>query len=178
MTEQSWQPLFRTPTSTVTKVLRSPVFLRARELSGELIESPQQLRVLADRVEALDHVDAPLSAVADRVFAAVRFLRATANRVERQAGTAPSRADHSADQRVGSTGSAAPGASASAGGGARERLLVASLLYLVTPDDLVPDFRVGGYIDDVLLLSWVFGAAVNELAPYLDDEDVEEDASP
>lgn len=56
-----------------------------------------------------------------------------------------------------------------AGSLARERLLVAGLHYLVTPDDLVPDFRPGGYVDDVLLLSWVFGAAVSELEPYLDD---------
>jgi uncharacterized membrane protein YkvA (DUF1232 family) len=47
---------------------------------------------------------------------------------------------------------------------------VATLHYLITPDDLVPDFRAGGYIDDVLLLSWVFGAAVNELAPYLPND--------
>ncbi len=53
---------------------------------------------------------------------------------------------------------------------ARQRLVVASLHYLITPDDLVPDFRAGGYIDDALLLTWVFGAAVNELAPYLVDD--------
>jgi hypothetical protein len=190
MSEQSWKPLFRTPTSTVTKVLRSPVFLRARELSADLVESPAELRTLADRVEALDHLDAPLSAVADRVFAAVRFLRATADRIEARAGTAgdgvdpaPERQDASrqaaAAGGAGSSGSSGAGSSgaASAGVAARERLLVASLLYLVTPDDLVPDFRAGGYIDDVLLLSWVFGAAVNELAPYL-DEDVDGDPTP
>ena len=56
---------------------------------------------------------------------------------------------------------------------ARQRLVVAGLHYLITPDDLVPDFRAGGYLDDVLLLSWVFGAAVNELAPHLaDDSDI------
>jgi uncharacterized membrane protein YkvA (DUF1232 family) len=88
-------------------------------------------------------VDAPLSAVADRVVAAVRFLRATADAIDAGAGPPPQ--------------------------AARERLLVAGLLYLVTIDDLVPDFRPGGYIDDVLLLSWVFGAAVKELAPYLDE---------
>jgi uncharacterized membrane protein YkvA (DUF1232 family) len=49
---------------------------------------------------------------------------------------------------------------------ARERLVVAALLYLVTRDDLVPDFQAGGYIDDVLVLSWIFGAAVDELDAY------------
>ncbi len=152
LTEQSWKPLFRAPTSTVTKVLRSPAFLRARERSADLVESPAELRGLADQVEALDHLNAPLAAVADRVFAAVRFLRATADRIEDPSGTSGEAAE-------------AP----SAGSAARQRLVVAGLVYLVTPDDLVPDFRPGGYIDDVLLLSWVFGAAVNELAPYLDD---------
>jgi uncharacterized membrane protein YkvA (DUF1232 family) len=142
MSEQSWKPLFRNPTSTVTKVLRSPAFLHSRERAGALVESPEELRTLADRVEALDHANAPLSAVADRVFGAVRFLRSTADRLD--GGTRPP-----------------PPAAA------RERLLVASLLYLVTPDDLVPDFRPGGYIDDVLLLTWVFGVAVSELEPHL-----------
>ncbi len=48
---------------------------------------------------------------------------------------------------------------------ARERLLVAGLLYLVTPIDLVPDGQPGGYFDDVVLLAWVFGAA-----PHLADD--------
>lgn len=150
MTEQSWRPLFRTPMSTVTKVLRSPAFLHARERAAATIENPTALRALADEVERLEHSDAPLSAVADRVLATVRLLRATADRLE---------------------GAGAPSERGQMGAGslARERLLVAGLHYLVTPDDLVPDFRPGGYVDDVLLLSWVFGAAVSELEPYLDD---------
>jgi uncharacterized membrane protein YkvA (DUF1232 family) len=58
----------------------------------------------------------------------------------------------------------------SAGGAARERLLIASLHYLVTPVDLVPDFQAGGYFDDVVLLAWVFGVASSELTPYLPDD--------
>ena len=143
MTEQSWTPLFRTPSSTITKVLRSPAFLHARERAAVTIDSAAELRELAEATERLGFVDAPLSAVADRVAAAVRFLRATADGLDDGVRTAPN--------------------------AARERLLVAGLHYLVTPDDLVPDFRPGGYIDDVLLLSWVFGAAVKELEPYLDD---------
>jgi hypothetical protein len=156
MTEQSWKPLFRTPASTVTKVLRSPAFLHARERSAGTIESPSELRALADLVETLELENAPLSAVADRVFAAVRFLRSTADRLD-GGGEAADRQPLVVSQPM-------------AGTAARERLLVASLHYLVTRDDLVPDFRVGGYIDDVLLLTWVFGAAVNELAPYLGDD--------
>lgn len=143
MTEQSWTPLFRTPTLTVTRVLRSPAFLRARERAAATIDSAPELRALVEAVERLDHASPPLSAVADRVTAAVRLLRATADHLDEGVATAPN--------------------------AARERLLVAGLHYLVTPDDLVPDFRPGGYLDDVLLLTWVFGAAVNELSPYLSE---------
>ncbi len=147
MSEQSWRPVFRHPRSTVTRVLRSPAFLASRERAGEIVDDPAALRALADEVEILDHTNAPLSAISDRVAAAVNLLRALADDID--AGTAP-----------------VPGA----GRAARERLVVSALHYLVTPVDLIPDFRVGGYIDDVLLLSWVFGSAVNELEPYLVDE--------
>lgn len=146
MTEQNWRPLFRTPKSTVTKALRSPAFLASRERAAVIIDDAAALRELAGVVESLDHTDAPLSAIADRVAAAVEFLRSRADAL----------ASGSDDQ---------PSASSAA----RSRLIVAALHYLITPVDLVPDFRAGGYIDDVLLLSWVFGAASNELEPFLDE---------
>ncbi len=146
MSQPGWRPLFRTPHATVTKVLHSPAFDRSRERAAADIGDPEALRRLADQVEGLDYDDAPLSAVADRVAAAIRLLRAKAEDIERD--TPPPAAD----------------------GEARERLLVASLYYLVTPVDLIPDFRAGGYIDDVLALSWIFGAAADVLDPYLDDD--------
>jgi hypothetical protein len=158
MTDENWKPLFRASTSTVTKVLRSHAFLHSRELSADTAENPDKLRALADSVEMLDHRNPPLAVLADRVAAAVRFLRARAEDLEAK-GSA---------RRSGSTAAEPlPGRSASAGVAARERLLIASLHYLVTPVDLVPDFRPGGYIDDVLLLAWVFGVGTSELAPYL-----------
>jgi hypothetical protein len=162
MSEQNWKPLLRTPTSTLTKVVRSPAFLHARERAASIIESPVELRALADLVQALDQANAPLSAVADRVSAAVRFLRTTADRLERDRSGATS--GQAVAPRPESHMS--PAASVAA----RQRLVVAGLHYLITADDLVPDFRAGGYLDDVLLLSWVFGAAVNELAPHLVDD--------
>ncbi|MBA2559883.1 MAG: DUF1232 domain-containing protein [Propionibacteriales bacterium] len=110
----------------------------------------------------MDHENAPLSAIADRVAAAVRFLRATADQHVTEAETPP--ATRATKPRPG-TGASPP----AAGDAARERLIVAALHYLITPVDLVPDFRPGGYIDDVLLLSWVFGAAVTELEPFMDE---------
>ena len=161
MTDQNWKPLFRTPTSTVTKVLRSHAFLHSRERSATIVESSDELRALADLVETLDQASAPLAAVADRVAAAVRFLRDRANRLDDAAALT-----HNSPDMADPKNSGAP----SAGVATRERLLVASLHYLVTPDDLVPDFQAGGYIDDVLLLAWVFGVATNELTPYLTDD--------
>ncbi len=168
MTDESWKPRFRAATSTITKVLRSPAFLHSRERSAAIAEDPDKLRALADSIERLDHLNAPLAVVADRLVAAVRFLHARAKDLKT--------ADAARDS--GSTAVELPERLTSAGVATRERLLVASLDYLVTPVDLVPDFRPGGYIDDVVLLAWVFGVATNELAPYLpDDPDDVEPAS-
>ncbi|MBA2640607.1 MAG: DUF1232 domain-containing protein [Nocardioidaceae bacterium] len=145
MDQPSWKPLFRTPRSTVTKVLRSQSFGASRERAAMIMDDPTALRTLAERVETLEHHNAPLAGIADRVAAAVRLLRAVADDVE--SGTSqPAAAD-----------------------AARIRLIVAGLHYLITPVDVVPDFRPGGYIDDVLLLTWIFGVAVQELEPQLDD---------
>ena len=160
MTEQNWKPSFRVPRGTVTKILGSEAFLHSRERSAIILESSDELRALADLVETLDHARAPLATVADRVAAAVRFLRVRASHLDDAAAPA-----HSPDRAQPKTGG-----DPSAGVATRERLLVASLHYLVTPVDLVPDFRPGGYLDDVILLAWVFGVATNELTPYLADD--------
>ena len=162
MTEPSWRPVFRSPQATITKVLHSHSFETSREQARLILEDASALRVLADRVQAIDKVDAPLSAIADRVDAAVRFLHAHADRLAKPAS-------HAAD--AGSPVDAPSPEARTAGviSEARERLVVAAMHYLVTPIDVVPDFRAGGYIDDVMLLSWVFGAAADELEPFLDE---------
>ena len=171
MTDENWKPLFRAPTSTITKVLRSPAFRRSRERSAAIAESPDKLRALADSVETLDHLHAPLAVVADRLVAAVRFLRARAEDLETKDLETKDPETKDSASESGSGASELPiGRSPSAGVATRERLLVASLDYLVTPVDLVPDFQAGGYIDDVVLLAWVFGVATSELAPYLTDD--------
>ncbi len=164
MSEQTWTPQFRAPASTVTKVLRSPAFIHSRERAHEIIDDPIALRELGETVDGLDYTNTPLAGVADRVAAACRFLYARADYLDSGPGSEPS------------TDSPAPGPASPPlpGGGPRERLIVAALHYLVTPVDLVPDARIGGYVDDVLLLSWVFGAAVTELETYLVDDDAEQ----
>jgi hypothetical protein len=157
MPDKDWQPRFRMQKATVTKVLASPAFLNSRDRASELIDEPAGLRRLASVVERIEAGNQALDVIRDRVDASVRLLRGRAAWLESSAaGT------DSTDVRY--TPAETPG------GHARERLLVAALHYLVTPIDLVPDFRPGGYLDDVLLLSWVFGAAVNELDRYGADE--------
>lgn len=158
MSEQTWKPRFRTEESTVTKVLRSPAFVHSRERSHQIIDDPIALRRLGEKVQDLDYSDSPLSAVEDRVSAAFRFLYARADHLDIGPEDGPRTSQDEASSPP------APG------GGARERLVVAALHYLVTPVDLVPDVRIGGYLDDVMLLSWVFGAAVTELETYLVDD--------
>jgi hypothetical protein len=161
MTEENWKPHFRASTSTLTKVLHCPAFSHSRERAAAIAENPDKLRALADSVESLDYLNPPLAVVADRVGAAARFLRARAKELE-----ATTSANHGGSRAL----EVLTEHSASAGVATRERLLVASLDYLVTTVDLVPDFRPGGYIDDVVLLAWVFGVAASELAPYVTDD--------
>jgi hypothetical protein len=161
VTEPSWRPLFRIPKATVTTVLRSPAFVASREQAAVIIEDPSALRALGESVTLIDMHDAPLLAVADRVTAAVRFLTAKAEELDRGPAL-------SAD------GGASPTEEVvlrptTASRAARERLVVAALHYLITKDDLVPDFRIGGYLDDVMVLSWIFGAAAEEIQPFLND---------
>ena len=149
--EQSWKPLLRNSRPTVTKVLNCEAFRVSRETASVISTDPEALRELALLVDAIDIAPTALVVLDDRLRAAVRFLRAKATLLE-----CPEQA--AADPATPATAT-------------RERLVVAALHYLVTPYDLVADFNPGDYVDDVLLLSWVFGAAVNELAPFTDSDD-------
>lgn len=67
-------------------------------------------------------------------------------------------------------------------------LIIGGLLYLVNPIDLIPDFLVGGFLDDAAILAYVFKKIGEELVVYkewkankediieiLDIEEVEEE---
>ena len=46
-------------------------------------------------------------------------------------------------------------------------LIIAGVLYFLTPVDLIPDFIVGlGFVDDVAILAWVVNAVKNVLADF------------
>ena len=46
--------------------------------------------------------------------------------------------------------------------------IIATVVYFVTPTDLIPDFLLGwGYIDDVALLTWVLGSVRADLDDFI-----------
>ncbi len=67
-------------------------------------------------------------------------------------------------------------------------LIIGGLLYLVNPIDLIPDFLIGGFLDDAAVLAYVFKKIGDELVVYkawkneqediieiIDIEDLDED---
>lgn len=59
-------------------------------------------------------------------------------------------------------------------------MIIASLIYLVMPIDLIPDFLLGGYIDDALVIGYVVKKTSDELDLYkkwkaIQDDIVEEE---
>lgn len=49
---------------------------------------------------------------------------------------------------------------------AKITLIVAALIYVVTPIDIIPDILLGGLIDDANVLMWALGEANTELEKY------------
>jgi uncharacterized membrane protein YkvA (DUF1232 family) len=58
-------------------------------------------------------------------------------------------------------------------------LIVAGLLYFVTPIDLIPDFILGlGYLDDVAVIAWVIKAVQADLDAFVTWESARARAEP
>jgi uncharacterized membrane protein YkvA (DUF1232 family) len=50
-------------------------------------------------------------------------------------------------------------------------LIIASIIYFVTPIDLIPDFIIGlGFIDDAAILTWTFNAIRNDINSFVEWE--------
>ncbi len=45
-------------------------------------------------------------------------------------------------------------------------VIVAALLYIISPVDVIPDFLVGGFIDDLGIIAWALGKVSTELNAY------------
>lgn len=54
-------------------------------------------------------------------------------------------------------------------------MIIASLIYLVSPIDLIPDFLIGGFIDDALVIGYVVKKTSEELQAYKEWKSQEED---
>ena len=54
-------------------------------------------------------------------------------------------------------------------------MIIAALIYLVMPIDLIPDFLIGGYIDDALVIGYVVKKTSDELKLYKEWKSMEED---
>ncbi len=45
-------------------------------------------------------------------------------------------------------------------------IVIAALLYVIDPIDMVPDFIVGGFIDDATVIGWAITKVAQELEDY------------
>ena len=45
-------------------------------------------------------------------------------------------------------------------------IVIAALLYVIDPIDMVPDFIVGGFLDDVTVIGWAITKVAQELENY------------
>lgn len=54
-------------------------------------------------------------------------------------------------------------------------MIIVSLIYLVSPIDLIPDFLIGGFIDDALVIGYVVKKTSEELQAYKKWKSEEED---
>lgn len=50
-------------------------------------------------------------------------------------------------------------------------LSLAAILYFVSPIDLIPDFLIGGLIDDLVILTWVYNNFHHEITQFLEWEE-------
>ena len=45
-------------------------------------------------------------------------------------------------------------------------IVIAALLYVINPIDMVPDFIIGGFLDDVTVIGWAITKVAQELEDY------------
>lgn len=45
-------------------------------------------------------------------------------------------------------------------------IIVAAIIYLLSPVDVIPDFIVGGFVDDMSVIAWAFSKVGKELSMY------------
>lgn len=55
-------------------------------------------------------------------------------------------------------------------------MIIASLIYLVSPIDLIPDFLIGGFLDDAFVIAYVVKKTSDELKAYKEWKGMQQDA--
>ncbi len=48
--------------------------------------------------------------------------------------------------------------------------IIIAVLYFVIPTDAIPDFLIGGFLDDITVIGWVFSSIRKEINKYLEWE--------
>lgn len=120
------------------RIVRSAFFIRLLQRAKDYLADPQKLNRLIEtaRTKGAATGDGPLQGIWQSVLALLRLLRAYWRGDYRQVPT----------QTL--------------------LLIIAGILYFVSPVDLIPDIVVGlGFVDDVAVLGWILG----EVKTVLDD---------
>ena len=122
------------------RIVRSPFFARLLLRAKEYVADPQKLNRLIEnaRTKGAGVGDGPLQAVWQSVLALLRLLRAYWRGEYRQVPT----------QSL--------------------LLIIAGILYFVSPLDLIPDVIIGlGFVDDVAVLGWILAQVKTVLDDFL-----------
>ena len=132
------------PDGSVTgaEVRQSRFFKRAQKRAEGVLSDPEKMRKVA--AEASDKSQGgrtgPLSKVLDELSALIRMTVAYARGNYREVS------------------------------GQSMLLVLAGLIYFVSPIDVIPDFVPGGYFDDVAVLGWVIKSVRKELDAFIEWE--------
>lgn len=166
-----WVARYRLPRPSISQVLASRAFARCRQEAAQLVKDPEALRDLARRVRHTIGHPGPLDTVVAQVLAGEQFLLHRADALSEGAWLWAVEGDLELDAsgHLVDPDPMPDQSGQSVAVRSRQRLLVATLLYLVLANDLRPDPLSGGYVDDALLIAWVSGVAARELSPYLAD---------
>jgi uncharacterized membrane protein YkvA (DUF1232 family) len=123
---------------------RGAFFGRLKDKAKDYLNDPKKLKELIERARTKAKSagrDGPLKPIMESVMALLRLLRAYWRGDYRQVPL-PSLI-----------------------------LIVAGVLYLVSPIDIIPDFLVGvGFVDDAAVLAWVIGQITTVLDEFLNWE--------
>ena len=120
----------------------SRYFVRARQRARRILDDPEQLRHVAEEAARTGaHSAGPFEAVVGDFKALIRLVVAYSRGHYREIAL---------DELA---------------------LIVAGLIYVVSPIDLIPDLLPGGLLDDAVVIGWIIKAVHDELNDFRDWEE-------